>query len=76
MPCSIVISIHNGEKYIIEKLDSIRDQIVSSDEVMIYDDCSSDDMESFISQDINHFKPSKWKKLRYYQINKRSGRAL
>ena len=42
MKISVVISTYNGEEYIIEQLDSIKNQIRKPDEVLIFDDCSSD----------------------------------
>ncbi|MGL5434756.1 MAG: glycosyltransferase [Lachnospiraceae bacterium] len=39
---SLVLTTYNGEKYILEQLDSIRDQSMAPDEVLIYDDRSSD----------------------------------
>ena len=39
---SVVMTTYNGEKYIVEQLDSIRNQTRVPDEVIIYDDCSSD----------------------------------
>lgn len=42
MTCAVVMSTYNGEKYIVEQLDSIRLQTVLPDEVIISDDCSSD----------------------------------
>jgi glycosyltransferase involved in cell wall biosynthesis len=43
MYLSVVISTYNGSKYILEQLDSIRNQTRRADEVMIIDDCSTDD---------------------------------
>ena len=49
---SVVIATYNGSKYIIEQLESIRQQSRQPDEVIIRDDCSTDDTvkltESFI----------------------------
>lgn len=39
---SLVMATYNGEKYIIEQLDSIKNQTRSADEVIIADDCSTD----------------------------------
>lgn len=39
---SIVLALYNGSKYIIEQLESIRLQTVKADEVIICDDCSTD----------------------------------
>lgn len=42
MKISVVMATYNGEKYIVEQLDSIRLQTISADEVIICDDCSTD----------------------------------
>ncbi|MDO4218920.1 MAG: glycosyltransferase [Synergistaceae bacterium] len=39
---SLVMATYNGEKYIVEQLDSIKNQTRSADEVIIADDCSTD----------------------------------
>lgn len=38
----VVIATYNGEKYIVEQLESIANQSCLPDEVLIFDDCSSD----------------------------------
>ena len=40
---SVVIATFNGKKYILEQLNSIENQIIKPDEVIISDDCSTDD---------------------------------
>ena len=42
MKTSVVLSTYNGEKYLVEQLDSIKNQTLSADEVVICDDCSND----------------------------------
>ena len=42
MKLSIVLSTYNGEAYITEQLDSILNQTRKADEVLIFDDCSTD----------------------------------
>ena len=42
MKTSVVISSYNGEKFIYDQLESIRVQTVPVDEVIIIDDCSTD----------------------------------
>ena len=42
MKTSIVLSTYNGEKYIIEQLESLKSQTLAPDEVIISDDCSTD----------------------------------
>ena len=48
MTASILLSTYNGEKYIREQLDSIKNQIVPADEVLIIDDASSDNTVEII----------------------------
>lgn len=42
MRISVVMATYNGEKYIAKQIDSIMNQSVKPDEVIIYDDCSND----------------------------------
>jgi len=42
MKVSVILSTYNGEKYIIEQMDSIKNQSKPADEVIICDDCSKD----------------------------------
>lgn len=42
MKVSVVMATYNGEKYVEEQLESIRKQTRAADEVLIFDDCSSD----------------------------------
>jgi len=39
---SVAITTYNGEKYINAQLESLRDQTLAPDEVVIFDDCSTD----------------------------------
>ena len=39
MKTSIVMATYNGAEYLYEQLDSIRDQSLKADEVIIFDDC-------------------------------------
>lgn len=56
MKCSIIISTYNGENYITEQLQSIRQQTCQPDEVLIFDDCSTDNtvkiIRSFITDNL------------------------
>lgn len=47
---SIVMCTYNGEKYIEEQLNSIINQTVIPDEIIIQDDCSTDNTEKIISK--------------------------
>ena len=42
MKVSLVMAVYNGEKYLIEQLDSIRKQTYPIDEVILIDDVSTD----------------------------------
>lgn len=42
MEISIIVSTFNGKEYIIEQLESLRNQTRQADEVLIFDDCSTD----------------------------------
>ena len=48
MTTSIAMAVYNGEKYIEKQLDSIRLQTHPVDEVVIVDDCSTDDTLSYV----------------------------
>ena len=45
MKLSIVLSTYNGKAYITEQLDSILNQTRKADEVLIFDDCSTDNTQ-------------------------------
>lgn len=59
---SVVLTLYNGSKYIVEQLDSIRDQTYQSVEVIIADDCSTDDGPKIVQHYIeeNHLD-SMWR---------------
>lgn len=52
---SIVMSVYNGSKNIFKQLESIRGQIVSPDEVLVFDDCSTDDTRLIINNYIKKY---------------------
>lgn len=54
MNVSVVIATYNGEKYIVEQLNSIIGQLDSEDELIICDDCSNDSTVSIICEYIKH----------------------
>jgi glycosyltransferase involved in cell wall biosynthesis len=58
---SVILSLYNGEKYIIEQLDSIRKQTLQPDEVIIRDDCSKDKSFDIVKEYIEKYQLSKWK---------------
>lgn len=61
MIVSIIVTLFNGRKYLIEQLDSIRNQSYPVDEVLLIDDCSTDDTCSVVQGYINEYKLSNWK---------------
>ena len=54
MKISVVMTTYNGEKYIIEQLDSIAKQSLFPDEVCIFDDCSTDNTVKIIASYIKN----------------------
>lgn len=65
---AVVISTYNGESYIEEQLDSIREQSQVPDEVWIVDDRSTDHTTAIVDDYIHKFALSKW----HLVINKRN----
>ena len=61
MRISVAMATYNGHKYIVEQLDSIRNQSLKVDEVVICDDQSSDDTVSIIRNYIEKYKLDNWK---------------
>mgnify|MGYP000119510163 CR=1 FL=1 len=52
---SVAIATYNGEKYLSEQLDSILIQTHTVDEVIVVDDCSSDDTQAILSQYVSSY---------------------
>ena len=50
MKVSVVLTTYNGEKYIIQQLESILNQTRKPDEVLIFDDCSSDNTVNLVKE--------------------------
>lgn len=61
MKISIAMSTYNGEKFIREQLDSIVNQSVLPNEIVISDDCSSDNTLEIIKEYSDKFKNIIWK---------------
>ncbi len=62
MKISVAMATYNGEKYLIEQLDSVRKQTRQVDEVIIHDDCSTDNTVSMVREYIeNHGLTQSWK---------------
>ena len=57
---SVAMATYNGEKYIIEQLDSIRNQSLTPDEVVICDDRSTDHTVSLIETYIDKYSLNGW----------------
>lgn len=53
---SVVMTTYNGTRFLKEQLDSIRDQTLPPDEVLILDDCSTDGTQQLVQDymDTNH----------------------
>lgn len=60
MRTSIVLSTYNGEKYIIEQLESLKNQTISPSEVLIFDDGSTDKTVKLAKNYINANKLNHW----------------
>ena len=60
MTTGIVLSAYNGSKYIVQQLDSIKNQSVKADKVIISDDCSTDDTPSIIEAYIKDNNLTDW----------------
>jgi len=58
---SIVLSTYNGEKYILEQLQSLMNQSRPADEVLIFDDCSTDDTATIIREFLDKNALLNWK---------------
>lgn len=61
MKISVVMSTYNGEKYLLEQLDSIRLQTKTPDEVLIFDDCSTDETFEMLIEYIQKHNLTAWK---------------
>lgn len=70
MKISVVISTYNGEKYIQEELESIKNQTIKPDEVLIFDDGSSDDTVALMQRYIKTNNLQSW---RVIKNNKNKG---
>ena len=57
---SVVLSAYNGSKYIEEQLRSINEQEMAPDEVLIVDDCSTDNTYEIVKKYISDNKLENW----------------
>ena len=69
MKTSVVIATYNGEDYIEEQLETIKDQTRVVDEVLIFDDLSQDDTALLVNDFIEKYALSNWK-LVINEVNK------
>lgn len=81
MKKSLVMTIYNGEQYIQEQLDSIKNQTKKLDEVIIIDDCSKDNSYDFIKKYIEKNQLNHWQLIKNqsnlgYQKNFKKGLEL
>lgn len=67
MKTTVVLSCYNGEKFIIEQLESIRNQTVPPNEVLIGDDCSTDNTFEIVKDYIEKNQLTNWKIERNHQ---------
>ena len=58
---SVVMTTFNGQKYLLEQLESLRNQTLKIDEVIIMDDCSKDETPELIRKYIIDNNLSGWK---------------
>lgn len=60
MKSSVILSTYNGQENIIEQLDSIKNQVMSPDEVLIFDDASTDHTADMVKKYILQNSLSNW----------------
>ena len=81
MKKSLVIAVYNGEKYLIEQLNSVLNQTEKLDEVILIDDLSTDQSFNIIKKFIEQNNLSTWKLIKNeknlgYKGNFRKGLEL
>lgn len=64
MQISIVLCCYNGEKYIEEQMDSLRNQTRKPDEVLFIDDCSKDGTAAVVEEYIRKYSLDSWRLIR------------
>lgn len=64
---SVVMTTYNGQKYLREQMDSLREQTLPIDEVIIMDDCSTDDTPVLVSAYIAEHSLKGWMLVRNKQ---------
>lgn len=58
---SVVMTTYNGQKYLLEQMESLRKQTREIDEVIIMDDCSTDLTSEIVCSYISEHNLSQWK---------------
>ncbi|MFQ8704827.1 MAG: glycosyltransferase [Thomasclavelia sp.] len=61
MKISVVMAVYNGSMYLLKQLESINMQTKKIDEVIIVDDCSSDDSKKIVTSFIKEKHLDNWK---------------
>ena len=61
MRTSVVMTVYNGAKYLIEMLESLRNQTRNIDELLIFDDRSTDSSQQIIQEYILKYRLTNWK---------------
>lgn len=64
---SVAMTVFNGQKYLSEQLKSILMQTISADEVILVDDCSSDNSVFIIKEFINENNLVNWKLIELFE---------
>lgn len=60
MRISIAMTTYNGADYLLEQLESLRTQSLMADEVIIVDDCSTDNTVDLIDMYIQKYHLDHW----------------
>lgn len=68
MKTSVVLSSYNGAEYIREQLDSLKNQTCDVDEVLILDDCSTDNTVEVVTRYIENNDLIRWR----VEVNKKN----
>ena len=61
MKTSVIMTVYNGSKYLLEMLESLRNQTRIIDELLIFDDRSTDSSLEIIQKYISEIGLNNWK---------------
>lgn len=61
MKTSVIMTVYNGSKYLLEMLESLRKQTRAIDELLIFDDRSTDSSQMIIKTYISKYRLNNWK---------------